>query len=1168
MVKQISIIFISLVLLSASLTAQVVINEFVSSNITGITDEDNENSDWIELYNSSDQSVNLSGYKLADNQNDSTGWAFPDISIAAHSYLIVFASGKDKDNFSPKYQTIIKQGDNWKYLVPTDYLDANWRNSDFDDTSWLIGPSGFGYGDDDDATALSNIYVVLLRKEFTIDDVNSINKMLFHVDYDDGFIAFINGVEVAMGGISEYSDDYSVVTASSHEAVMYSGGTPEEFDLSSSIYLLKNGKNVISIQGHNTDLSSSDFSLIPFLTLSSSKFTTNDAVSFISIETGNLHTNFKISKDGEALYFYNKEGQLIDSTKSVALGDDISYGRYPDGGSQWYYFNQSTPGNSNENPLDSIISDSVIFSENAGFYKVPFNLTLQTTSSKAGEIRYTTDGSLPTHYSGLYSMPITVSTTTVVRAAYFSSDSSSNPITSRMYIFDESNGLPVVSISSDPYNFFNWDEGILVLGPNAETSNPYYGANFWMDWEKPVNFEFFDQQGVLQVNQDAGIKVAGNWSRANAQKSMALYARKSYGKGSFAYKFFNDRDNDTFESILLRNSGNDWSYTMFRDGLISEIARDMDMERLAYQPAKVYLNGDYWGILNLREKPSDHYFEENFSVDENNLNLLEGSGDVIYGKNSGYNKLKNFLNTKSLSIEDNYHQVSEMMNLSCFIDYEILEIYVDNGDWPGNNIKYWNTNDSLSRWRWLIFDADFGFDLYGSNGNTLQFATASNGPSWPNPPWSTLLLRKLLANQEFKYSFVNRLSDCMNSNLLYEKLLYKVDSIQNLLIPEIENHLDRWGFSYDGWINEVNRIETFISGRRSNMRSYMRSYFGFSTDHLITLALSDEHAGRININTITPNNYPFQGYYFGEVPITIKAIPNPGYRFVHWEGGSTSTDLALTINLTSNLTYTAVFEVSVENEQDIVINEINYKSSDSFNPGDWIELYNNGKQSVDLSNWVLKDQDPEIGFIFPQGLILYPDEYLVIAENLTKFATAFPLVKNVTGEFSFGLSSSGDVIYLYDNEGDFIDMVNYGVQSPWPVDPCGLGPTLELKQPALDNEQAANWLAGQNGGTPGKKNSVNVTVGALTVSSVKASCFPTIFSDYVTLQFFAQKEGKYSVQIIDLHGRIQDRIEGYADSVGAISLDLFTDSGQFSPGVYLVRVQTGGSLQTVKVIKQ
>jgi hypothetical protein len=155
------------------------------------------------------------------------------------------------------------------------------------------------------------------------------------------------------------------------------------------------------------------------------------------------------------------------------------------------------------------------------------------------------------------------------------------------------------------------------------STNPYFGANFWQDWERKAHMELYDLDGVKQIDQDVGLKIFGAWSRAHAQKSFSLFARKEYGKGSLEYKFFRDKPIGKFESIVLRNGGNDWSRAIIRDGLTSILVSDMDLDRSAFQPAVIYLNGEYWGILNIREKISDNYLEDNHFVDPDNVNLLE-----------------------------------------------------------------------------------------------------------------------------------------------------------------------------------------------------------------------------------------------------------------------------------------------------------------------------------------------------------------------------------------------------------------------------------------------------------------------------------------------------------------------------------------------------------------
>ena len=1168
MFKHTIVFFFFLVATVLFCNAQVVINEVQSSNVTGITDEDGDHSDWIEFYNMSDQDVDLAGYIVSDrNDIDSAGWVFPKVKIPAKSFLLVFASGKDRRVVSTKYHTIIRRGDCWKYYIPDSGMPEGWREPGFNDSLWASGPSGFGYNDGDDSTFLNNIKSLLIRKEFDIEDVNSISGMLLHVDYDDGFIAFINGQEVAMRDIDSWNSDYSQVVAGYHEAVLYSGGVPEQIDLIEKLSLLQNGKNVIAIQGHNNGVSSSDFSLIPFLTLASSAYTNNEVESFITSGITNLHTNFKISKEGEPIYLFAPDSVLVDSTRAIAIEEDYSYGRFPDGDSLFSCFKKPTPGEENIDPVEIVSDDSVFFSAPSGLYIQHFKLGMKTSNSH-GVIRYTTDGSVPTSESAVYSDSLSISGDTVIRAAFFADSVARYPVTTRTYYFSSPNGLPVISISSDPKNFFDWEEGIFEMGPNAGSTNPYFGANFWQDWEKPVNIEYFDKEGLLQLNQNAGIKVFGNWSRANAQKSVALFARKEYGNGSFKYPFFHDRKNSSFESVILRNSGNDWGNAFMRDGLNSEIARGMDLERMAYQPTVVYLNGQYWGILNMREKINENYFEENYGVDEASLNLLENESSVIYGKRTDYSKLLTLLNSKTNLTAASYQKIYELVDVDCFVDYELFQIFLSNSDWPGNNIKFWNTTDGRFKWRWILFDTDASYDLWGATGNTMAYATNPNGPGWPNPPWSTLLLRKLLANNDFRNQFVNRFMDCMNTNLTGSSMISTIDSIQNLLDPEIQHHLSRWSLSYDYWKSEVQRIRNFMANRGGLMRTYMKSYFNFNMYHQLTLTLSDHQAGRVKLNTVVPGSYPFKGYYFGEVPITLKAVPNAGYRFVRWEGASTSTDISIQVNVTSDMKLNAVFEPVDKADYQMVINEINYKSGDTYDADDWVEIYNKGTQTADLAGWVLSDNDTDNQFVFPSGYILYPGDYLVVTRDGKKFSAVYPSVTNFVGDFSFGLSSSGDVVYLYDDKGNQIDRVIYGVQSPWPVEANGTGATLELKNPSFDNEQALNWSANTVGGTPGKPNSSLVSTGTLAEADVSLSCFPTCFSESTTLRFNSNKSGVYGVQIVDMQGRVVETHSNVILLEGDNSLDLFTSPEISGKGIYVVKVQTDSWIRMVKVIKK
>ena len=248
-------------------SGQVVINEVVSANSTGIIDKDKEHVDWIELYNSSDLAVDLKDYSIKDNLDDSDGWAFPSVILKPKTYLLVFASGKDRAVFGLKYKTIIEKGDDWQYVdSPNESIGTSWRNVGYNATGWKTGGSGFGYGDDDDETTIKPLQAIYIRKEFEIANLTEIKRMVLHVDYDDAFIAFVNGEPVAMANLAVLNEDYTSVSVNSdHEAQMYKGSPPDRFDINLEDVTLYEGTNVLSLQGYNVSSGSSDFTLIPML---------------------------------------------------------------------------------------------------------------------------------------------------------------------------------------------------------------------------------------------------------------------------------------------------------------------------------------------------------------------------------------------------------------------------------------------------------------------------------------------------------------------------------------------------------------------------------------------------------------------------------------------------------------------------------------------------------------------------------------------------------------------------------------------------------------------------------------------------------------------------------------------------------------------------------------
>jgi hypothetical protein len=1161
--------------LTARLSSQVLINEFSSSNLNGITDEDGDHSDWIELYNSSALETNLDGYHLSDDAHNLKKWTFPAISLKPDSFLLVFASGKNRTELPLSFQTIILRGDAWQYFVPSSEIGNTWKNCGFDASGWNTGPSGFGYGDNDDSTVLNNILSVFIRKEFVITNLQDIAELVLSIDYDDGFVAYINGHEIARSNLGA---DGSTVTynqsATSREATMYAGGNPVNYHISDPSGFLVTGVNVLAIEGHNSGTSSSDFSLIPMLSIGfRGDGYAYDVPGYIQLKGNYLHSSFKIKNEGETLILSKPDSSIVDSVSAIPLLKDISYGRKSDGENSWSYFMSPTPGSSNTGSVALTNSDTVKFSHPGGY--APGGLSLQlSTDDPADSIFYTLDGSQPSENGLLYTSPIIISDNIVVRARSVSYRKLPGVTSTNTYITKQ-HTLPVICLSTDPENLWDYNTGIYVMGPNASADYPYVGANFWQDWERKAHMEFYDVNGVKQIDQDIGIKIYGAWSRAHAQRSLALYARSQYGKGSFEYKFFKDKPINKFEALVLRNGGNDWDNAIIRDGLTSTLIRDMDIDRMAFQPSIVYINGVYWGIQNIREKINSNFIAENHYVDPDNVNLLEYNGSPIEGSGTSYLQMINFLNVNTLETDQNYLQVSNKIDLNNYIQYQSTEIYIDNRDWPGNNIKYWNTNDPGSLWRWIIFDTDFGFSIYESSAymfNTLELAVATAGPDWPNPPWSTLLFRRLLTNPGFRKEFANQYADRLNTNFSSAKVNAIADSLKQIFMPEISDHLSRWGLNYNNWQSSLAKIKNYADYRPYYARIHMKSVLGLGDPLGIRIEINSPGYGKVMVNSVIPDKYPFTGVYFKNLPIKLTAIPAPGYKFVRWERGSIITySRSFDYNMASGATFKAIFTNAESTDLKIVINEINYNSAPAKDTKDWVELYNAGNSSVNLKNWIISDSGPETGYTFPSDVILSPGMFIVVCRDIEAFRLVFPKVKNTIGDMNFGLSSSGDDINLFDPQKNLIDVVNYTPNLPWPTDANGTGATIELIGPLLDNNIGNNWRSNSQGGSPGERNFLTDVNSPEENSSsgCTISCFPNPFRDYTTIWIEVTKPGRYKIEVYDLQGRLQVILADKIFEPGSYSVDWSgknSISQMVKEGVYILRLSGGYQISNFKVI--
>ncbi len=1046
------------------------INEVMSANRTFLNDRDGDYPDWIELFNGGLDSVATDGFFLSDDRDLPLKWRLPSLTLAPDSFLLVLASGKSAQNKTLFFDRLIGWGDTCRYRQVTYDIGNSWKETGFNDDAWLSGPTGVGYGDGDDASVVSPVRTVYLRLPFQINYPDSLAALYLHIDYDDAFVAYINGTEVARANIGEPGETvtFDQWANTGREAQLYSGGRAERYELDMSA--LQNGQNMLAIEVHNFGENSSDMSCIPFLSAgyTSEAFVSETPQPQAWLPQVEWHANFKVNSGSETLYLSGSSG-LVDSMAVPALAADESFGLLPDGSENRGIFVQPTPAAANMGPHYAGRAPDISASPVGGFFVTAPRVYLQADSGFA--IRYTLDGSTPHENSALYETPFRIQNTTVLRARAFAPGYVPGDVFSATYFINENHDLPVISLATEPANLFDEQTGIYMHGPDAQPSVPYFGANFWKDIEVPVTLEMFEKDGSPAWNAQAGIKIMGGWSRAHPQKSLAVFFRSAYGAGDLDYPLFGAKGIDRFEAFVLRNGGNDWESTLLRDPLMHSLASRMDIDHLAYRPVVLYINGEYWGIHNLREKANEHYFAGHYNIDPDSIDLLENDKFVIHGSADAYRSMLDYLRTTDMTREEAFPPLAGMMDVDSYIDYTLLQLFGANTDWPGNNIKYWRPQHEDGRFRWLLFDTDFSFGLYSGSTydkNMMDFALQENGPNWPNPAWSTELFRLITQNPQFRRRFSNRAVVHLNRNLGGPHVLALLDSLQNKIATEIGRHHQRWNRDFGIWQWGISVMREFAEYRSPYLLAHIMLEFNLTSGPMLNV-LAPAQGGRVFVEGVDVSGSDFKAPFFNEQDVELQAKPDPGYNFSGWEGHASSQSNIFVRPQGQSLK--ALFTKT--ETPAIVINEINYNSHPDFECEDWLELLNAGNEQVDLSGWVFKDSDDQHAFVLPQGTSLAAGEYLVLSRDTLAFRSFFsdPDI-TLLGPVEFGFDGAGELLRLFDATLALVDSVRYDDKSPWPLSPDGDGATLELINPAKDNALAQSWAASAGNGSPGVQNTV------------------------------------------------------------------------------------------------
>ncbi|MCK4749203.1 MAG: CotH kinase family protein, partial [Bacteroidales bacterium] len=602
---------------------------------------------------------------------------------------------------------------------------------------------------------------------------------------------------------------------------------------------------------------------------------------------------------------------IIDSIRYPYQLTDISFGRSGENLNSLGYFESPTPGEMNGNQVLTGISSLPAFSLGSGFYAGPQTIEI-TTANPGTTVYFTLDGTEPTESSDTYTGPVDIFQTTVLRVKTIENGLLPGLVMTQSYFIDEPQNLPVISLVTDPDHLFSDETGIYVEGtggvPGYCTSVPH---NVNQDWERPVNIELFEMDGTKGLNQMAGVKIFGGCSRVRyPQKSLAFYARKEYETSSFKYRLFPDKANEQYETFILRASADDQPFTLFRDPLTQMLVKDViDVDMQAYRPVVVYINGEYWGIHNLREKINEHYAEDNFGVNSDSVDVLrrnpENPGGVVAGNADHYNAMMNYLREHDITQDAHYKYMKTQMDMDEYINYQVIQIFFGGRDWPGNNIKFWRSRETpFNRWRWVLYDLDHMFKEYFSD--IMDEATEVDcGCVWPNPPWSTYLFRRLLENEEFKHEFMQRFAIHSSTHFSRDRLHRFIDELQAELAPEIPRHIERWGGqktnlpdntwvspvfeSVSQWEANVQVMHDFTDTRHEMAMKHVNDYFGLSGFTGLETHIKPAGAGSIKIGETILQDNAFSGEFTTGEVLSLTCLREPGYRFSHWQVNHYST---------------------------------------------------------------------------------------------------------------------------------------------------------------------------------------------------------------------------------------------------------------------------------------
>ena len=750
--------------------SKIKISEILPKNDGNFQNSYNNFSGYIEITNEGNDVVNLKDYCISNSYDAPFKKRLPQIFIGAHDTVVIYM-GKYDNNDNEYYS-----GFNLENKTGVAILTNN-NGKIIDRVDYKDVPNGIAYVKENGAFYKS--VNISPGYENSVDGINKFNerKLKNKNDLIINEVMNNNSSYLPQNG-NQYYDWIEVKNNSNHEINL------KDYYLSTSsnnygMYnlpdkVLKAGELCVIIASGDVNLSNNSYN----------------------------HANFKISEI-ESLYL-TKNDEVIDSMVVADVPLGYSMGRGNNNG--FYYFSSPTPGSNNGNGI-SAVAFIPSLSINPGVYNNIDGLKLEINGNQT--VYYTLDGSTPTTSSYVYKEPINISKTTVVKAASYQNGKVMSPIVTGSYVVNENHTIPVLSVSLNPSSF-----------------NSVQANNWDTNLEASAYAELYENGKSFSI--PCGFKLFGGSTRGMAKKSFALKFRKKYGASSLKYQVFENRDYSEFDTLVIRSGSQDSDFAFMRDSLMTSLVDGVtNLKVQAYKSVILYINGNYWGVYNIREKVDDDFIANNFNVDGSKANIVRIDNNISTGSIDDYRNVVNYLNTHDMSIDSNYEYIKTKLNIESFADFWAAESWVTNNDII--NTRFYSHPDiDNGRINMIFYDLDYA--MWNVRNNYFTFSVQPEGMSDFNV--STEMMRSLIKSKKFRSDYLDRISYQYKNVWTEERVINKINEIYDKLKPEMERNQKRWGMTMKDWEDNVNKLRDYAKNRGTYYKSTAKSFFNLTNDEM------------------------------------------------------------------------------------------------------------------------------------------------------------------------------------------------------------------------------------------------------------------------------------------------------------------------------------------------